>query len=524
RGEGVAVERGRFATGMATVRAALGLAAEAHGQAAGVFGAHREILDDPMLAEAAEAAIDAGASAAAAILTAAEAQAGLLRAVGDPRIAERADDIVDVGERVAHAILGTTAGGEAPPAGAILLADDLLPSQFVALDTARIAGIALVRGGPTAHVAILAAGAGVPMTVALGTALESVADGTPMLIDGDAGHVVADPDAATRRAADTAIARHAAAAVRAGSIGSASVATSDGTPIAVQVNCGSAADAVAGMAAGADGCGLLRTEFLFLDRTAAPDAAEQTGAYRAVMEALPDRPVTIRLLDIGGDKPAPYLALPVEENPALGLRGVRIALAQPALLDAQLAAILALAEPTRAKIMVPMVASAAELASVRAALERIGGGACALGAMIETPAAAIGADLIAREADFLSIGSNDLTQYTLAADRGNAAVAAMLDGLHPAVLRLIAETCARAGVVPVSVCGGLAADPLAAPILIGLGVRTLSVPPARVAATKALVMALALDAAADHARAALACASAAEVRALARRFAEETGR
>jgi len=230
----------------------------------------------------------------------------------------------------------------------------------------------------------------------------------------------------------------------------------------------------------------------------------------------------VRLLDVGGDKPAPYLALPAEENPALGLRGIRVALSRPEILEAQLSAILSLTAPGPLRIMVPMVASAGEMAAVRAVLDKLRGDkAVALGAMVETPAAAIGADLIAAEADFLSIGSNDLTQYALAADRGNAAVAAMLDGLHPAVLRLIAETCTRAGSTPVSVCGGLAADPMAAPILIGLGVRTLSVPPAQLAVTKALVTTLTLTAATDHARQALACASAAEVRALARRFAEE---
>ncbi|MBN8806806.1 MAG: phosphoenolpyruvate--protein phosphotransferase [Sphingomonas sp.] len=525
RGDGVATERERLTTGIAAVSAELDEAAQRPGATAGIFGAHREILDDPTLLTAAITAIEAGDSAAAAIMAATESQAAGLRQSGDARIAERADDIVDVGERVAHAILGTHGGQAAPPAGAIVLADDLLPSQFAALDAAGVAGVALVRGGPTAHVAILAAGAGLPMAVALGEALESIADAVPVLLDGDAGFVVASPDAALRGHADATIARRHAAEARARDIGSASVATADGIAIAVHVNCGSAADAAAGMAAGADGCGLLRTEFLFLDRDAAPDVAEQTKAYRAVLDALPDRPVTIRLLDVGGDKPAPYLALPSEENPALGLRGIRVALARPDILEAQVAAILALNDDTHARIMVPMVASASEVAAVRAVLDRVRGDrTISLGAMIETPAAAIGADLIAREADFLSIGSNDLTQYTLAADRGNAGVAGMLDGLHPAVLRLIGETCARAGSTPVSVCGGLAADPLAAPILIGLGVRTLSVPPSRVPATKALVTAITLAAATDHARTALACAAATEVRDLARRFAEENGR
>ncbi len=524
-GAGVEAERANLARGMAAIRAALDAAADAPGQAAGVFGAHREILSDPALEQAAAAAIDAGDGAAAAILAVTTAQAKTLRASGDARIAERADDILDVGERVAHAILGTRAGTGTPPAGAVLLAEDLLPSQFAALDPARVAGIALVRGGPTAHVAILAAGAGVPMVVALGNQLLAVMDGAPLLLDGDAGHALPDPDADTRARAEATIARRTAAEAQARTIGPAAVTTRDGIAVAVQANCGSAADAHAAMDAGADGCGLLRTEFLFLGRAAAPDRAEQAACYAAVLAALPDRPVTIRLLDIGGDKPAPYLALPAEENPALGLRGVRVALSHGDVLETQLAAILSLPDLSRVKIMVPMVASLHEMAAVRDALDRLRGDrGVALGAMIETPAAAIGADLIARDADFLSIGSNDLTQYALAADRGNPAVAAMLDGMHPAVLRLIAETCTRAGDTPVSVCGGLAADPLAAPILIGLGVRALSVPPARIAATKALVAGQSLAALRDHARAALACASPSEVRALARHHAGEMGR
>lgn len=521
-GAGVMIERSNLVQGIGTVWAELEAESQGEGQAADVFTAHRAILEDPSLIDAALARIDSGESAAFAILSAAETQAGILRASSDARIAERSADLVDVGERIAHAVLGTRANMAKPPEGAILLADDLLPSQFAALDTDRIAGIALTRGGPTAHVAILAAGIGLPMIVALGAPLEAVAEGTSLLIDCDSGFVRIDPDAQAREGLATARARRAAVEARARTIGAAMVHTADGITVSVQANCGSVADAQAAMAAGADGCGLLRTEFLFLERAAAPDIGEQSAAYRAIFEALPERPITVRLLDVGGDKPAPYLSLPAEENPALGLRGIRVALFRPEILEAQLSAILGLPVQGPLRIMVPMIASAHEMAAVRAVLDRLRGDtAVALGAMVETPAAAIGADLIAAEADFLSIGSNDLTQYALAADRGNAAVAAMLDGLHPGVLRLIAETCTRAGSTPVSVCGGLAADPMAAPILIGLGVRTLSVPPAQVALTKALVTTLTVNAASDHARQALACASAAEVRALARRFAEE---
>ncbi|WP_271300441.1 phosphoenolpyruvate--protein phosphotransferase [Sphingomonas sp. CV7422] len=528
-GEGVTIERARLAEGIAAVTADLAATAGG-GQIGGVLAAHRAILDDPDLRGRAEAGIANGMAAAAAMMTAAEAQGAQLRATGNARIAERADDIRDVALRVVHAILGTRAAAVSVPAGAIVLADDLLPSQFAALAAAQVAGFAVVGGGPTSHVAMLAAGLGVPMVVAAGDALRVISDGTMLILDADAGAVVADPAPDRIAQAQTVIDRRAAAEAAARAAGDAPAATADGTAIHVYANLGSIADAEAAAAAGAEGCGLLRTEILFLDRAVAPDVAEQAADYRGVVAALPGRPVVIRLLDVGGDKPAPYLAIPPEENPALGLRGIRVSLARPEVLDTQLRAILAVPEIDRVRIMVPMVASVAELIAVRAALDRLrdelGIGPVPLGAMVETPAAAATADLIAAHADFLSIGSNDLTQYVLAMDRGNPAVASGIDGLHPAVLRLIGMTCDGAATrgVPVSVCGGLAADPLAAPILIGLGVRTLSVPPARVPATKALVGRLTLAAVRTHAAAATAAAGAAEVRALARQFAEEISR
>ncbi|MGP7796234.1 phosphoenolpyruvate--protein phosphotransferase [Sphingomonas sp. CLY1604] len=529
-GEGVAAEQARLVEGLATVATALDAAAAKGGQMSHVLGAHRAILDDPDLRARADAAILNGMSAAAAIMTAAEAQEAQLRASGNARIAERADDIRDVALRVVHAILGTAPAALTVPAGAIVLADDLLPSQLAALAGTGIGGFAVAGGGPTSHVAILAAGMGVPMVVALREAIRVIADGTPLILDADAAILIPDPAADRLVQAKATIAARAAAEATARAAGDRPAATADGVAIHVYANLGSVADAQAAAAAGAEGCGLLRTEFLFLDRTTPPDVAEQAEQYRGVVDGLPGRPVVIRLLDVGGDKPAPYLEIPAEENPALGLRGIRVALARPDVLDDQLRAILAVPDVERCRIMVPMVASADEMSATRTALDRLrdelGIGPVQLGAMIETPAAAATADLIAAHADFLSVGSNDLTQYVLAMDRGNPALAAGIDGLHPAVLRLIRMTCEGAATrgVPVSVCGGLAADPLAAPILIGLGVRTLSVPPARVPATKALVAGLTLAAAQGLASEALAASGAPQVRALARRFAEESGR
>ncbi|MBW8859910.1 MAG: phosphoenolpyruvate--protein phosphotransferase, partial [Caulobacter sp.] len=279
-------------------------------------------------------------------------------------------------------------------------------------------------------------------------------------------------------------------------------ATADGVRIEVFGNVGSLADARAAAAHGAEGCGLLRTEFLFLERQTPPDEDEQARQYQAIADALAGKPLIIRTLDVGGDKAAPYLPIPAEDNPALGLRGVRVSLWRPHLLKTQLRAILRVKPPPgssggQCRIMVPMVASLEELRAVRAVLDEAQRelkitGKVALGVMIETPAAAVTADLLAAEADFLSIGTNDLTQYVLAMDRGNPEVAAGIDALHPAVLRLIAQTCAGAAKHGrwVGVCGGLASDLAAAPVLVGLGVTELSATAASLAEVKALVRTL----------------------------------
>jgi phosphoenolpyruvate-protein kinase (PTS system EI component) len=316
-------------------------------------------------------------------------------------------------------------------------------------------------------------------------------------------------DAATRAA------RRATAKVRAHE----PALTTDGTRIEVVANLGSVADAEAAVAEGAEGCGLLRTEFLFLDRAAPPGEAEQRAAYQAIADALGERPLIVRTLDIGADKPAPWLPMAIEENPALGLRGIRLQLAQRDLLETQLRALLGVRAPGL-RIMLPMVADAEELGETRDTLDRLaremGVAAPELGIMVETPAAALIAETLAADAAFFSIGSNDLSQYTLARDRTNPAVAAGLDGLHPAVLRLIDAT-VRGGQAHgrwTGVCGGLAAVPEAVPILVGLGVTELSVPAAAIAEIKALVRTLDCARCRTLAADALAAPDAAAVRAL----------
>ena len=513
RGEGVAAEMRRLDEALDQVRANLADEADAGGARGAIVAAHGAMLDDPALLAPIHADIATGASAAAAYRNGIAMQSALLADSGDARIAARVDDLRDLETRVLTAITGQVRARPVVPPGSIVVAADLLPSEVVALADAGVAGFVLAGGGPTSHAAILAAGAGRPMIVALGDAANGIAADSLLILDADRGRVEPSPSAARLAVAQARIDRAAAGASHDGTL----AATSDGTRIELFANLGSRDDALAAVAAGAEGCGLLRTEFLFLDRAAPPDEAEQRAEYRAIADILGDRPMILRLLDVGGDKPAPYLSLPPEENPALGVRGVRVSLADPALLDAQLGAAIA----TGCRIMVPMVASLAELEAVIDRTVALGGTAGSIGVMVETPAAAMTADLLATRAAFLSIGTNDLTQYALAMDRGNPAVAAGIDGLHPAVLRLIAQTCAGAARhgTPVGVCGGLAADALAVPILLGLGVTELSMPPARLGAIRAVVRDVDMAAARNHARAMLDLPSAAAVRAAATRFA-----
>ena len=478
-------EQAKLTDALVRVRDGLAQAAAAGGARGGVMAAHGAMLADPVLGDAALAAIGRGLSAGVAWQEAIAEQVAVLLSSGDRRIAERADDLRDLERHVLAALAGLPIAGPSVPTGAILVAEDLLPSQVAALDAGVVAGIALVKGGPTSHAAILAAGLGLPMAVAFGAPLAALENGRVIVLDADRGLIDPEPDAEAQADAREAIARRKAE-TEAARTAQGPCRTRDGTRIEMFANLGSVADAEAAVAEGAEGCGLLRTEFLFLERETAPTRDEQARDYQAIADALGDRPMIVRLLDVGGDKPAPYMDLPVEENPALGLRGIRVSLADPKLLEDQVGAILAVRQPCR--IMAPMIASLSELEAVRAVVERHGRKA-EVGVMIETPAAAISADILARKADFFSIGTNDLTQYTLAMDRGNAAVAAGVDGLHPAVLRLIGTTCDGAARhdTPVGVCGSLAADRLAVPILLGLGVTELSVPPARVAAIKALV-------------------------------------
>ena len=526
-GKGVAHETEEFERARASVRARLEqLAASSPGTAREVIAAHLEFLDDWELVASARRAITRGKSAGFAWRRAVRDSADTLRALGDPRMSERVDDLLDLESQV----LLTLHGAEPIvirdlPERAILLAADLKPSQLVSLDATRLAGICLAAGGPTSHVAILAAAMGIPALVALGPAVLDVAEGTWLVLDAEQGNLATAPDQTALAAAEQMLAARQQRKQVERAAAHADCRTADGIRIEVFANLGSLAEAQVAMAHGAEGCGLLRTEFLFLERDAPPDEDEQLQQYQGIATTLAGRPLVIRTLDIGGDKPIPYLPMPAEPNPALGLRGVRTSLWRPDLLRVQLRAILRVQPAGQCRVLLPMITDTAEIRAVRRMLDDVRrelrqSGSVSVGAMIETPAAALLAERVANEVEFLSIGTNDLTQYTLAMDRGHSELAHRIDGLHPAVLRLIATTVAAAEKHSrfVAVCGGLASEPAAVPVLLGLGVHELSVVPTLVPQLKSLIRTLTLDACRSLAQRAIALDTAEAVRALVNDF------
>ena len=522
-GAGPAVEEPRLRQALDSVITELGRSAERMPDHAAIFQAHRELLDDPELLDAALAGIRAGKSAEWSWQRTARLQADALAALADPRMAERAADLRDLEQQVLAVLAGKapSVGLAELPAGSIVLADEILPSDLAGVPAGRLAGIGMVHGGPTSHAVILAAALGVPTVVALGRQAERVPDGAPVVIDGNRGELLVFPPEDMLATTRTAVAARAARREENRRTAGEECRMADGTRIEVFANLGRVSDAPGAVVEGAEGCGLLRTEFLFLERQSAPTEDEQHRQYQQIADALEGRPLVIRTLDVGGDKPLSYLPLPKEENPVLGLRGVRVGLREPELLRAQIRAILRVKPAGACRIMVPMIASPSELLAVRRMVdeerEKLGRAEpIELGAMIEVPAAALIADRIGAVADFLSIGTNDLTQYVLAMDRGNPHVAAQLDALHPGVLRLIrlAVMGAKTHDRTVAVCGGSASDPMAAPLLIGLGVTELSATPAVIADLKAFIRTLRMEDCRRVAEAALGTDSADEVRRL----------
>ncbi len=507
---------------------------------ASIFDAHLALLGDEALLEPARAAISGGATAERAWSDAAQQVASLYRSLEEPLLRERATDVLDVGRRVVSAITGGAAAGAAASGAAgsgaaasgaaasgaaasgIVVADELTPADAAGLDPETVLGIATARGSTTAHAAILARALGLPAVVGLGAAVLAVAEGTPLLLDGGAGTVTVAPpedvvrDAQERRRRDEQ--RRAAAREHAAE----PALTRDGERIEVFANLGTGSDAARAVALGAEGVGLLRTEFLFLGRDELPGEEEQAATLREIAVALDGRPLVVRTLDAGADKPLPAVPMPPEANPFLGVRGIRLSLARPELLAVQFRAILRVATEHPVKAMLPMVATLAEITAAQALLARAREDTgveapLELGIMVEVPAAALGAEHLARHVDFFSLGTNDLTQYTMAAERGDARLAPLLTGPQPAVLRLVAATVAgaRAHGRWVGVCGELAGDPAAAVLLAGLGVTELSMAAALVPEVKAALREVSMADAREAARAALEADDADAARALA---------
>ena len=502
------------------IRRARDRAAERVGEdEAAVFEAHEQFLDDPGLVEDVEDAIADGTPAEHAVhdrfAEAIERFEGM-----DGRMADRADDLRDVRDRVLRALLdpGRAAAteGSAPlsladlPEGTVLLAERLTPSDTAELDPDAVTGIATATGGRTSHTAIIARSLSIPAVVGVGDPLGEVPEGAEVLVDGEAGRVVVDPDDELRAA----VGGDEAVAV------TERVSTTDGREIEVAANVGSEAELDPAIARGADGIGLFRTEFLFLDREAPPTEEEQYESVTAALDAFPDDRVVVRTLDVGGDKDVPYLDLPVESNPFLGRRGIRLSLSEHSdLFETQVRALLRAAAHEGGDDLAVMFPMATRVDEIEAALDVVASVAAdladegvehtvpELGAMIETPAASYLADALAERLDFLSIGTNDLTQYVMAADRENDAVAAYHDPLHPAVLRAIdrTTTAVRDTDVWVGMCGEMAGDPALTELLVGLGLDELSMSAVTVPAVKQRVTEIDAEAATGLAAEAVAC-------------------
>ncbi|MBM7455612.1 phosphocarrier protein FPr [Oceanisphaera litoralis] len=464
-------------------------------QARDMMSMHRELLADPSLTQGVNDRIKQGLSAAAAWWNEIDSAATRQAASPDALLAERAADIRDIGRRV-MARLCDSKPVATPEHPYLWVAQDIGPSQLVNLDPARVLGLVTVGGGASSHSAILARSLGIPALVAAGGAVMALQSGTEAILNGDDGTLWVAPEASVLKRARVRQQEEREQAEQAWAHRHEPAITRDGHRVEVAANLGDTARAAEVVEAGAEGVGLLRTEFVFMARHSAPELDDQLAAYKTVFDALDGRPLVARTLDVGGDKPLPYWPVPKEDNPFLGVRGIRLCMQRPELLETQLRALLMAAGDRPLRIMFPMVADWSEWRWAKALFDRILAEVQAadvqatdvqLGIMVEVPSVALNAEVFAREVDFFSIGTNDLTQYTLAMDRGSGELASLSDGLNPAVLRLIKMTvdAAHANGKWVGVCGELGSDPVALPLLVGLGVDELSVSLKRVPQVKA---------------------------------------
>lgn len=501
------------------------LRAQLHSQSdpakAAIFAAHAELLDDPDFLEIAHSAIAKGKSAAFAWKNAAKLHAERLASLRNELLAQRANDVRDVGLRVLELLTGVTRTPPRYPEGSILIAEDLTPSDTATMQGGAVVGFATIRGGATSHVAILARSLEIPAIAGTEPRALEIANGTTVILDGAKGSLRLNPAADELERIRQRQARHKVQRQEDIAHTLEPAVTIDGRRIAVFANIGGLKDAQQLVSLGGEGVGLLRSEFLFMDRPTAPNEDEQAGSYLAILQAVgPDLPVIVRTLDVGGDKPLPYLPIPREDNPFLGERGIRVGLDRPEVLRTQVRALLRASRGGRMLVMFPMISTVQELRDAKAVLAEeaaiLGVPAVRCGIMVEVPAVAVMAHIFAAEADFFSIGTNDLTQYTLAMDRGHPKLAPKVDALNPAVLRLIAQTVegAHAHKRPVGICGGVAGDPHAVPILVGLGIDELSVSLPAIPTIKAQIRRLSLTTCRELAQRALQCSTVEEVRAL----------
>lgn len=493
---------------------------------AAIFDFHIMVLKDGKFLSNIEALIKEGLSAKEALLEAVNSWASQLEEQGTGLMRERASDLKDIGDRVLRILSGEESLGISSQKRVILIADELLPSETASLDRNSIVGIATSRGGVTSHAAILARMWGIPSVVGLGSDILNIPDGALVALDGISGELIIRPSEemikvfeekqrdrekveklSLERARDFAL-------------------TIDGHKVEVVANVGSLDTVAEALEYGAEGIGLLRTEFLYVDRTEMPSEEEQYLAYLKVAEIMGDRPVIIRTLDVGGDKPLPYVSMEKEENPFLGVRAVRLQRLYPDLLKSQIKAILRAGVKGNLKFMLPMVATVEEIKWVKTlvseCMKELGelglefSTQVEMGIMVEIPSAAIMSDILAKEVSFFSIGTNDLTQYALACDRGNKNLAYLFDSLNPAVLRLIKMTIdgAHAHGKWVGVCGEMAGEREAIPILVGLGVDELSMNPKLIPQAKELIRSFKYEELKTIAEEALSLSSSKEIREL----------
>lgn len=459
-----------------------------------IMAAHLTILEDPELLFEVSQTIEKGKSAAFACQYVFEKQAQKLESSSQSYLRSRAVDLRDIGRRLVRAVLGMAQHQLDIPSESIVMADDLSPSETVQLDRSKIVGLVTVQGGPSSHVAILAKSFGIPLLCGASPNVLKLPSGTSVLLNANQAWLLVNPDADRLAQAKIQILLEQNRHLQHLASAHSEAITQDGCRIEVVANIRNESDAQQAIQLGAEGVGLLRSEFLFTDRSAPPTEVAQSEAYLAVARVLgPRRTFVIRTLDVGGDKPLSYLPLPSEENPFLGIRGIRVSLLHPDLFRAQLRAILRVASASHLHIMFPMVSDLGELLEAKRILSEekslLAVNHVSVGVMIEVPSAALMVDHLAAEVDFFSIGTNDLTQYTLAMDRGHPQLGQKANPLHPAVLKMIDMTCVGAQKHGkwVGVCGGLAGQELAVPLLVGLGVRELSVDVPSIPSVKARV-------------------------------------